>query len=195
MQMKPELHFGVTMRSIVYTRPDGGVSVCRPSMTALRFMTNGGGRWDSILITDPNFLDRQIQAQATEGVREWASRRFVMAMHKGGCTDAEAYEIMRDRYCSHIGTGCELWDDSDLPDRWFRNAWRRSHNGGPITIDLSKAKRIQYARIKNLENKGYHLKLSLWRERIRQSSSLMHLRSIWPVDIVASNARQSNKCQ
>ena len=54
----------------------------------------------------------------------------------GGCTTAEAYGIIRDRDCSHLGTGCELWDASDLPtDRRYRNAWRRSHNGGPIYID------------------------------------------------------------
>jgi hypothetical protein len=29
-------------RCIVFTRPDGGVSVCTPALSALRFMTRGG---------------------------------------------------------------------------------------------------------------------------------------------------------
>ena len=66
---------------------------------------------------------------------------FVMAMQFGGCTDAEAYEIMRDRFCAHLGSGIELWDTTDVPkDRWFREAWVRSHNGGPIDISLTKAR-------------------------------------------------------
>ena len=38
-----------------------------------------------------------------------------MAIQFGGCTDAEAYELMRDRFCTHLGTGIELWDTADVP--------------------------------------------------------------------------------
>lgn len=132
-------------KRIVYTRPDGGVSVCAPSLTALRFMTSGGGRWDGF---DPGFIDRQIAKQAEE-CGERAAHRFVMAMQFGGCTNAEAYDVMRDRFCAHLGSGCELWDASDIPtDRWFRDAWVRSHNGGPINIALPKAKSIQLRKIR-----------------------------------------------
>ena len=163
-------------KRIVYTRPDGGVAVCAPSLTALRYMTGGGGRWDpppgkmwhrwddrSYLIDVPNhlreqhfiaptwFLNAQIDAQAKDGVGEHAARRFVHAMQFGGCTAAEAYEVMRDRCCAHLGTGIELWDVGDVPqDRWFRDAWVRSHNGGPINIDLPKAKAIQFRKIRHM---------------------------------------------
>jgi CHAT domain-containing protein len=131
-------------KRIVYTRPDGGVSVCAPSLTALRYMTGGGGRWDGF---PRGFLDRQIAKQSEE-CGERNAHRFVMAMQFGGCTDAEAYELMRDRFCAHLGTGIELWDVADVPkDRWFRDAWVRSHNGGPINIDLPKAKAIQFRKI------------------------------------------------
>src|SRR5262245_6823763 len=123
-------------KRIVYTRPGGGVSICAPSHTALRFMTGGGGRWDDVLRWDRDFLDRQIAEQAKYGVGEWAAARFVRAMQFGGLTSAEAYAVMRDRFCAHLGTGCELWDTADVPrDRTYRDAWRRSHNGGPIIID------------------------------------------------------------
>jgi hypothetical protein len=83
------------------------------------------------------------------GVGERAAARFVEAMQFGGCSTPEAYAIMRDRFCAHLGTACELWDASEVPtDRWFRDAWRRSHNGGPILIDMEKARRIQFDRIK-----------------------------------------------
>ena len=39
-----------------------------------------------------------------------------MAMQFGGCTDAEAYELMRDRFCAHLGSGIELWDVDDVPN-------------------------------------------------------------------------------
>jgi hypothetical protein len=133
------------LKSIVYTRTDGGVSVCTPSLTALRFMCLGGGRWAS---PQRGFLDRQIAEQAKYGVGERAAQRFVMALHKGGCSSSEAFEIMRDRYCAHLGTGCELWDSADVPqNRRHRNAWRRSHNGGPIWIDETLAQQIDEARM------------------------------------------------
>jgi hypothetical protein len=67
------------------------------------------------------------------------------------CTDAEGYELMRDRFCAHMGSGIELWDVADVPrDRWFRDARVRSHNGGPISISLPKAKAVQFRQIKRL---------------------------------------------
>lgn len=135
-------------KRIVYTRHDGGVSICAPSLTAMAYMTGGGGRWDAEIRYLPRgFLERQIAAQAQDGVGEWAAARFVRAMQWGGLTTAEAYGIMRDRYCAHLGTGCELWNTEDVPlDRTYRNAWRRSANGGPILIDPRKAQELDEAR-------------------------------------------------
>jgi hypothetical protein len=138
----------MSRKRIVYTRHDGGVSICAPSLTALRYMTSGGGRWDAEIRHLPSgFLDRQIERQARHGVGEWAAARFVRAMQFGGLTDAEAYGVMRDRFCAHLGTGCELWDVEDVPtERTYRDAWRRSHNGGPIIIDPKAAQEIDEAR-------------------------------------------------
>jgi hypothetical protein len=123
-------------KRIVYTRPDGGVSVCAPSLIALAYMTGGGGRWDGF---PRGFLERQIAEQSKYGVGEWAAARFVRAMQFGGLSTPEAYAVMRDRFCAHLGTGFELWDVEDVPtDRTYRNAWRRSRNGGPILLDERK---------------------------------------------------------
>lgn len=169
-----------SQRLIVYTRPDGKVSVCAPSLTALSYMTSGGGRWDDILRTDRDFLDRQIAAQAEYGVGERAARRFVHAMQFGGCTDAEAYEIMRDRFCAPHGSAFELVDS--LPhDRWFRDAWRRSHNGGPICVDMKMARKIQLARIGGLsKRRKLDLRWSRWRQMIRAAETPERLKQVWP---------------
>ena len=133
-------------KRIVFTRHDGGVAVCAPSLTALRFMTGGGGRWDGC---PRGFLDRQIAKQSEE-CGERNAHHFVHAMQFGGCTDAEAYELMRDRFCADEGTGIELWDVGDVPtDRWFGDAWLRSHNGGPINVSLARARGIQFRRIRS----------------------------------------------
>jgi hypothetical protein len=179
-------------RRIIYTRPDGGVSVCAPSDTALRYMTGGGGRWDDIVVWDRGFIDRQIAAQSKDGVGERAAHAFVMAMHKGGCSTPEAYGIMRDRFCAHLGTACELVEVADIStDRWFRNAWRRSPNGGPICVHLGHARRIQLDRIKAAVSKRNKSRIELGRKpivppwgeignAIRHARDEGELRRVWP---------------
>lgn len=170
----------LNQKYIVYTRNDGGVSICAPSLTALSFMTNGGGRWDGY---NPGFLDRQIEAQAQYGVGERAARSFVMAMQFGGYTEAEAYGVMLDRFCAHLGTGCELWSRQELPnDRWFRDAWRRSANGGPIRIDMKVARKVQMRHIKTwCESHRLEWLPDLWRARIRRAETPEELCHVIPV--------------
>jgi hypothetical protein len=123
------------------------------------------------------------------------AHRFVMAMQFGGCTDAEACELMRDRFCTHQGTGIELWDVTDVPiDRWFRDAWVRSHNGGPINVSLRKARGIQFRRITdavNQENARRRADISLFdhpiqpdwsdiRDAIHRADDIGDVRRVWP---------------
>lgn len=179
------LHYGEIMlnqKFIIYTRFDGGVDICSPSLTALRFMTTGGGRWDGF---DPGFLDRQINAHSQHGIGERIARTFVHAMQFGGHTHAEAYGIMRDRFCTHLGTGCELWNKEDLQlDRWFRDAWKRSQNGGPIYIDMRIARKIQLSHLRILAKQyDIDLRWPLWRERIRKAKTPEQLKQIWLGDL------------
>jgi hypothetical protein len=178
-------------KRIVYTRFDGGVTVSQPSETIISWMGNGGF-WSHCL---RGFCDRQIESMIARGVRADTARRYVRAMTLGGCTTAEALEIIRDRDCGHLGAAIELWDMDDVPqDRWFRDAWRRSHNGGPIMIDLKKAKPIQFAHARSfveMENKRRSTDLNLWnmpievdwprfREHVLCARDEVDLRRIWP---------------
>lgn len=181
-------------KRILYTRPDGGVSVCAPSLTALAYMTGGGGRWDGF---PRGFLDRQIAEQSKCGVGERAASDFVKAMQYGGLTTAEAYGVMRDRFCSHLGTACELVDTAAISaDRWFRDAWRRGHNGGPIEIAMGKARRIQLERIKGAVKAVNGSRLALGRrpmvqewgrigDAIRHARDPQELQRVWSDDFSA----------
>lgn len=132
-------------KRIVYTAHNGGVSICQPSGTIISWL-GCGGMWNGYA---PGTMDRQIESMIKRGVRPDAARRYALGVTRGGCTTAEAFEIIRDRDCGHLGTAFELWDVSEVPtDRWFRDAWRRSHNGGPIGINLGLAKKIQFKRIR-----------------------------------------------
>lgn len=131
-------------KRIILTRRGGFVSIVCPSANCLRWMS-AGGRWRGLR---RGFLAAQIERSIAAGHEPDATRRFVNAMAFGGCTTAEALGIIRDRDCRHTGQGIELWDASDIPeDRWFRDAWRRSPNGGPIWIDMDAARQIQADRM------------------------------------------------
>lgn len=180
----------MTSARIVYTRPDGGVTVGKPTQWCLDMLANGGF-WAG---KPRAWLDEQIERGIRAGRNERAVRRYLRAMQEGGCTTAEAYEIIRDRDFAHMGTGHELWQHADLPDRWFRDAWRRSHNGGPIFIDLAAARRQQFKRIRwaaDRENARRQQDLDLCcdpivlplgeiRDRIHKAESADELRRIWP---------------
>lgn len=71
----------------------------------------------------------------------------------GGCSRREAIEIIAARDCGHLGTAIEIVDVSEIPtDRTYRNAWRRSTNGGEIWIDEETAQRIDEARMWEIFN-------------------------------------------
>ena len=178
------------MKCIVYNRQDGGVTICHPTDWAISVM-GCGGLWDAF---PRGYLDTQIERQIARGVPKDAARRYARAVQFGGCTTAEALEIIRDRDC-FMGMSHELWDRSDIPtDRWFRDAWKRSHNGGPIYVDFAKAKPIQSSRIadaileKNRRRAGELLDpiavdLQPLRNRISMARDERELRQIWPKEL------------
>lgn len=131
------------MKSIIYTRHDGGVSVCIPSPEIFRVMQNGGF-WND---KPRGYVQTQIERQIADGIAPDHARRFAHAVAFGGVTEPEVWDIVKDRDCARHGTLHELTDTDELPGRWFRDAWSRSHNGGPPSIDLEKAKPIQWRRL------------------------------------------------
>lgn len=184
-------------KRIVYTRvSDGGVSICCPTDWAISVM-GCGGLWDHL---PPGVMDRQIASMVKRGVNEDAAHRYAKAVMFGGCTTAEALEIIRDRDCAHLGTAIELWDVDDVPtDWWFRDAWRRSHNGGPISVNLKLAKTVQMRHVGDAvieENKRRERELlaPFEYDRDRLRTSIMsardenELRVIWPSGICAVRA-------
>lgn len=132
-------------KCIVSTREDG-VSITYPTREIMSMLTCGGA--------PPGYfgkmsIDGQIASMVSRGIPEWVAFKYLKHLFCGGLTDAEAHELIRDRDTAPDWTAKELWDCSDVPqDRTYRDAWRRSHNGGPIEIDLSKARTIQLRRVK-----------------------------------------------
>lgn len=182
-------------KRIVYTRNDGGVSICHPSASIISWLGRGG-LWSK---HPRGFAERQIESMIARGVRADAARRYAKAILFGGCTTAEALEIIRDRDCAHLGTAIELWDIEDIPgDRWFRDAWKRSRNGGPISIDLKAARPIQFQKIThavNAENKRRSSDFERFDQKIEPdfyklkaailaSRDEVELRHVWPKELV-----------
>ena len=131
------------MRAILYTRHDGGVSVCNPAPDIFNVM-QCGGYWND---RPHGFLEVQIERQISDGIAPDHARRFAHAVAFGGCSEAEVWDIIKDRDCARHGTLHELISVDELPGRWFRDAWSRSANGGPVSISLEKAKPIQWRRL------------------------------------------------
>lgn len=182
------------MKTIVSTLPEGGVSLCVPARECLAELSSGA--WSD---KPRGFVAEQIDRQIADGRNADAVNRFAKALVTGGVTEAEAYDLIRDRDCGHIGTGHELWSADDFPDDWFFAAWRRSHNGGPIWVDIEKARSIQFERIvarcehiNSLRKRDLYrfndplvLNLGAIRDQIVATDSEGILRRIWPEELGA----------
>ena len=186
---------------ILTTGFNGNVLVTYPTEEARSFMTRGGGWFDHHERGIRGGLKYEIDKQVAQGLPEEATIRLLNAMAFGGCTDAEFYEIIRDRDCWNMGTMQELSSITDLPDRWFRDAWKRSANGGPVMIDLEKARPIQAQHIDDAIQRANSRPTGLLAElfplkpviefnmaklaqKIRDARDDLELRAVWPVELV-----------
>lgn len=181
-------------KAILYTRHDGGVSVCHPTEDMIAVMGRGGYWADR----PRGFMEEQIRRQIADGIHPDHARRYAHAVTFGGCTTAEAFDIIKDRDCTQHGYHFDVIDPyTDLPpDRWFRDAWARSANGGPVVIDLAKARVIQWARLNTAierENKRRREALYVEPELIADPDKLRtyikhardeeELRRVWPEEL------------
>jgi hypothetical protein len=176
-------------RRIVYTRPNGGVSVYCPAREILRWMGCGG-----FIAPVRGTVSHHVDVEIGAGRQPDVARRFIHALAFGGSSTQEALAILRDRDCAPYGTGCELQHLDESPeDRWFREAWRRSPNGGPVYVHLPAARRIQLQRIKkavaarNTERTAIGRKpiVPLWGEignAIRHACDEAELARVWPAE-------------
>lgn len=141
---------------IVYRRLEEPetVFVVRPEPQALAYMTGHGGAWNG----QPFALLGELVRRKTDPVLQRgnpctveAATRFVKAAQFGGKSVDEAWEIIADHDCGRRGDLIEIVAVDELPpDRWFRNAWRRGANGGPVYVDLEAARLVQFQTIGNV---------------------------------------------
>ncbi len=182
-------------KCIVYTRDeDQGVSLFVPSHDIFTHLAEG---WPEP--KPRGFVEQQTERQIASGIKPDVAYRHAKALAFGGLTGAEAWGHLRDRTHNPAGHLHEMQDGADLPDRWFRNAWRRSANGGPVVVNLDIAKPRQWVLIKaavKTEERRREMDLDLWRKpldipwltierAIRHSRDTEELRRVWPVGLAA----------
>lgn len=167
---------------ILWTRHDGRVSVTHPSETCLRWMSTGG-RWAD---QPRGFVEVQIDRQIANGINPDVAAKFARAMAFGGLTRAEGLALIRDRDCRD-GTAHDWITADDLPDRWFRDAWRRSHNGGPIRLDLDACRRQQWRHIKlAVPADDFEPVVIDWdhvRHALKRAADHEAVRRVWPKEL------------
>lgn len=178
----------------IYTRVDGGVTECYPDPNCIEAMRMGGW-WDQY---PEHVVKDQVRRQMEDGISRHAAQRFFDALGDGGLSHMEAVDTILQRDCAHLGYGLEQWHISQLPkDQWFRDAWTRSHNGGPISISLKKARQVQFRHIRRaLRAKERRLRASVYavddsvsidldaiRKSILHAEDVEELRAIWPEEL------------
>lgn len=153
-----------------------------------------GGWWDDAPIGVPGFVEKQIRIQTKAGIAEDVARRFAEGVAYGGVTGYEAWNLLKDRFCSHLGHNFVKMSFNDLPeDRVFRNAWRQNSNGN-ITIDIPSAKQIQKNRIENALNQYKNRRSQTLFDRpkilrintlelesnLRKAETIDQIQAVWP---------------
>ena len=176
----------------MYTAHDGSVSICQPAPEIFSIMQCGGYWADR----PKGYVAEQIERQIREGIHPDHAKRYANAVAFGGCTEADVWGIIRDRDCARYGIHHDLINLSELPDGWFRDAWCRGHNGGPVYVDVGKARKIQWEKIhyavaiengqreKDLFGKPkIKLMKDQYRALIMKARDEDELRRIWPEEL------------
>lgn len=80
--------------------------------------------------------------------REAFAAQWIDALVHGGYSEREAVLLIAEFSMPAFATAVQLVDVNEIPtDRRYRDAWRRSSNGGPIWIDDDRAREIDEARL------------------------------------------------
>jgi hypothetical protein len=152
------------MHCAVVTLPGSRVAVVHPSERCVLTLMEGGGigqdtRWrrglrkylDAIGLrfsfpamplwlakeweVHKHVRDPRWRPDLAWGEREALARRWVDAMADGGLTAGEAVRLIAERDRPADSLAMDIIDPGELPERYYRAAWRRSSNGGPVWID------------------------------------------------------------
>jgi hypothetical protein len=148
---------------VVCTLPDGRVAIlvpapdfieeCRVGIVAARAArgyaqepldeTYEAGKF----VADPSW-----RGDLPHAAREALALQRVRALNRGGLTEQDAVALVRDCDAPAFSTAREIVDVSEIPsDRTYRDAWRRSPNGGPIVIDQNAARAIRDERLVQIQ--------------------------------------------
>lgn len=139
----------MTMKCIIYTRPDGGVSTVVPALGA-RFVRRISRKEEPDNIHTFAKLSRRLdEAFAVVGLgRGWSAEKMALVTVIYDETEAEFLARIQAGAVPSDAADVEIVEQATIPkDRWFRSAWAKPVSGGAIEIDMPKAREIQAAKI------------------------------------------------
>jgi hypothetical protein len=142
---------------VVCTLPDGRVAIlvpapdfieeCRVGIVAAR-AARGYAQAPVDVTYEAGKLcaDESWRPDVSPDLREALARARFAVLNGGGLSEREAVELIAACDAPAFSTAREIVDVSEIPsDRTYREAWRRSPNGGPIWIDQDAARAIRDA--------------------------------------------------
>lgn len=138
---------------ILCSRPDKGVSIIVPSVRCVAVLETG---WCAkrnrpyvpeerrAFEVEKLMHSPEWRRDASDEARFDLAERWIYGLCHGGFAADDAVRLIGE-YSKHPDHfALEVVDVDDLPtNRTYREAWRRSHNGGPIWIDWDAVTRIE----------------------------------------------------
>ena len=134
------------MKCVVFTRPDGNISIVHPVQGFLRELQNGF--IDSERVNNLcSWMNRPDQT-----VTEKYKRDMKFKLSTTGLTEDEALDFIRRRDVPVDATAVQIVDKESLPkDRYFRNTWRQA--AGKVFVDMNLAKEQRMKEIRTERDK------------------------------------------
>lgn len=194
--MTPDTH------RIVYTHFDGTVGAIMPAHHAIARLTSGGGFYDPWIKQQPRgLLDEMVRRKTCADIQKGrpcptsdAAWRLVNGLQYGGLSTPEAWDAIKDHDAARYGRLFDVQRLDEFPDAWWRSAWHRSANGGPIVVDLFKARTSQWERARaavRAENakrrdsfdgkRRLKINWEALRTAMRNARDEHELRKVWPL--------------
>lgn len=148
----------MTRLRVICTNPDQSVAIIAPApdfleLCRLGIVAHSEARGEPLPLFDVDYEVAKFvrepgwRPDLPDADREALARRRIRALNDGGLTEREAVQLIADCDAPAGSFAREIVDMSEVPnDRTYRNAWRRSLNGGPIYIDQQAAREIRDAR-------------------------------------------------
>lgn len=140
------------MKCLCYIKPDG-VAIGHISQTILGAMTGTGFGWDAARI------EREIAGFVHPpapfiGAPEAVIRPFVLAEARGGLTEAQAIELLRQKDQPPGVVQTLVIEKDALPkDVYFHGAWLWSAQFGRVEVDMPKARLMHMGEIRAVRDK------------------------------------------